>query len=123
MVLLEDRLKFLFGDADSGVQDLDAQRSCAPAAADQNFAALGVLQRVRKQVADHLLEQARSGVYRKAARDHAQVKSLRLRMIGELVPQPLQQTVDREIDHLGADGAGFDLVDVEQRVQHARYCA
>ena len=37
--------------------------------------------------------------------------------------QPVKQFVDREIDHFGADGAGLDLVYVEQRVQHARHGA
>ena len=59
MVFLEDRLQLRRGDADSGVPDLDAQLSAAATAADQHFAALGVFQRVRKQVADHLLEQTR----------------------------------------------------------------
>ena len=76
-----------------------------------------------KQVADHLLEQTRIAVYRKAARDHAQGKPLCLRVIGELIPQPVKQIVDRETDHFGVDGAGLDLVDVEQRVQHARHGA
>ena len=76
MVLLEDRLKFLVGDADSGVPDLDAQHSLAPTATEQHLAAPGVFQGVRKQVADHLLEQTRIAVYRKAARDHAQGKPL-----------------------------------------------
>ena len=48
---------------------------------------------------------------------------MRLRVIGELVPQPVEQIVDRKADHFGADGAGLDLVDVEQRVQHARHGA
>ena len=48
---------------------------------------------------------------------------LRLRVVGELVPQPVKQIVDRETDHFGVNGARFDLVDVEQRVQHARHGA
>ena len=68
MVLLEDRLKFLVGNADPGVPDLDAQHSLAPAATQQHLAALGVFQGIRQQVADHLLEQTRIAVDRKAAR-------------------------------------------------------
>ena len=37
--------------------------------------------------------------------------------------KPVKQIVDRETDHFGVDGAGLDLVDVEQRVQHARHGA
>jgi len=65
MVLLEDRLKFLGRDADTGVPDLDAQKFLG---ADDNRAApyrsWCIL--VRSQaVADHLLEQTRIAVYRK----------------------------------------------------------
>ena len=48
---------------------------------------------------------------------------MRLRVIGELIPQPVEQIVDRKADHFGVDGAGLDLVYVEQRVQHARHGA
>src|ERR1700730_7037011 len=67
MVLLEDRLKFRVGDADSGVPDLDAQHSFAPTATEQHLTALGVFQCLRKQVAVHLLEQTRIARHRKAA--------------------------------------------------------
>ena len=48
MVLLEDRLKFLLGNADAGIPDLDAQHVSVPAAAEQHLAARGVFQRVRQ---------------------------------------------------------------------------
>ncbi len=38
MELLENRLKLLFGDADAGVPDLDAQLVAAPPAAEQDLA-------------------------------------------------------------------------------------
>ena len=38
VVLLEDRLKLLVGNADAGIPDLDAQRARAPAAAEQHLA-------------------------------------------------------------------------------------
>ncbi len=96
MVFLEDRLKFVVGDADAGVPDLDAQHVAVPAAAQQHLALLGVFQRVGQQVADHLLEQARIAADRQAAGHHAQGKPLRLRVIGELVAQPVEQVVDPE---------------------------
>ena len=113
----------LLGNADAGVPDLDADRAVAPAAAEQHLAALGVFQRVRQQVADHLLEQARIAVDVQAARNDPQRQPLRLGVIGELVAQPVEQVVDREAHRLGLDGAGLDLVDVEQRVQHAGHGA
>src|SRR5271169_3794373 len=96
MVLLEDRLKLLVGNANSGVPDLDAQHAFASTATKQNLAALGVFHRVGQKVADHLLEQTRIAVYREAARDHAQGKLVCLRVIGELIAQPIKQIVDRE---------------------------
>ena len=68
----------------------------ASTATEQHLAAPGVFQCVRQQVADHLLEQARIAVDRKAARDHAQGKLFASRVIGELIPQPVKQIVDRE---------------------------
>ena len=56
MELRENRMKLLFGNADAGVPDLDAQLVAAPPATEQDLAALGVFHRVREQVADHLLQ-------------------------------------------------------------------
>src|ERR1035437_5365430 len=71
MVLFEDCVNFLAGDADSGVPDLNAHHSLVSTAAEQYFAGLRIFQRIREQVADHLLEQARIAVYPKAARHRA----------------------------------------------------
>jgi hypothetical protein len=90
MVFLENRLKFRIGDAHPGVPDLDAQHSFAPTATEQHFAVLGIFQGVRKQVADHLLEQTRIAAYRKAARDYMQFKPLCLGVIAKLIPQPVE---------------------------------
>ena len=123
VILLEDRLKFRLGNADAGVPYLDAEPTFAPTAAEQHLAPRGVFHCVGEQVADHLLQQSWIAAYRKAARDHTQDKSLGLSVIGEFIPQPFQQITDREFDHLGMDGAGLDLVYVEQRIQHARHGA
>ena len=64
MVFVEDRLKFFVGDADAGIPNLDAQHVFAAAATEQYLSARGVFQRIRKQVADHLLEQTRIAVDR-----------------------------------------------------------
>ena len=97
MVLLEDRLKFRLGNADAGVPYLDAQHAFAPTAAEQNLAPPGVFHCVGEQVANHLLEQTWIAADHEAARDHPQDKSLGLSVIGELIPQPFEQIVDREI--------------------------
>ena len=100
-----------------------AEAASAPPAAEQDLAAPGVFQGIRKQVADHLLQQSRIAAYRKAAGNHAQSKTFCLRVVGEFVLHALEQIVDRELDHFGANGARLDLVYVEQRVQHARHGA
>ena len=57
MILFEDRLKFSLGDSGPGVADLDSQHSRVPSATEQDFAVLGVFQRVGEKVAKHLLKQ------------------------------------------------------------------
>ena len=123
MKLLEDRLKLLFGDADPGVPDLDAQHVAAPPAAEQDFALIGVFHGVREQIADHLLEQTRIAAHAEAARNNAPAEAMRRRVKAELRPQLLDHGIDREIDHLSADDPGLELVDVEERVEHARHRA
>jgi hypothetical protein len=46
MELLKNRLKLLFGNADPGVPDFDAQFVAAPPAAEQDLALIGVFHRV-----------------------------------------------------------------------------
>src|SRR3954452_13538070 len=121
MILLEDRLKLPFGNTDPRIPDLDAEILSTTAAAKQHLAVRGIFQRVRKQVADHLLQQARVAVYHDTALNHAQFKSVGLRVIGEFILQPVQQITDRKADDLRTDNARIDLVHIEQRVQHARH--
>ena len=83
--------EFLFGNADPGVPDLDAQLVAAPPAAEQDLALIGVFHRVREQVADHLLEQARIAAHAEAARDDAPAEAMRRRVKAELRPQMLEQ--------------------------------
>ena len=47
MELREDRMKLLFGYADAGVPDLDAQLVATPSATEQDLAVFGVLHRIR----------------------------------------------------------------------------
>ena len=42
-------------------------------------------------------------------------------MIGEFGLEPFEQRIDRKDHDLRIDDPGFQLVDVEQRVQHARH--
>ena len=123
MEFSENRCEFVFGNADAGVPDLDTQLVAAPPAAEQDLTLTGVFHCVREQVADHLLEQAGIAAHAEAARDHAPAEAMRSRVKAELRPQMIEHCIDREIDHLSADGPSLELVDVEERVQHARHSA
>ena len=101
MVFFEDRLQFRLRDADPGVPDLDAQFALASAAPDEHPAALGIFQRVRDQIADHLLEQTPIAPNGEAARDHAQREAGRLRVISQFFPQTVEQLIHREVDDFG----------------------
>src|SRR5664280_808519 len=112
MVFLEDHLQLGRRDADSGVPDLDAQLSATATTTDQNLAALRVFEGVRKQVADHLLEQARIAANELRARQYAQGEARRLRVIGQLVPEAIEQLIHRDVRCFGLNGADLDLIDV-----------
>ena len=44
-------------------------------------------------------------------------------MVSQFVPQAVEQVVHGEVDDFRLNGAHFDLIDVEQRIQHARHGA
>ncbi len=122
-VFLEDGAQLVVRDADAGVPDLDARETAVAAGAEQDLAAGRVFERVRHQVAQHLFKQARVAVDDKSGEDDTQIQSLRLRLVGERAAQIAEQVVEREIDRLRPHHAGLDLIDVEQRIEHARHRA
>src|SRR2546423_623829 len=78
--LFEDRLNLLFGDTDTGVPDLDAQFVTPAPAAEQDLAPVGILDCIRKQIADHLLEQAGIALDGQSAGNHSPTEATRLRV-------------------------------------------
>ena len=97
MILLEDRLEFRLGDADAGVPDLDAQHALAPRQPSSTLPRLVYFNALESRL--RIICSSRRGSLRidEAARDHPQDKSLGLSVIGELIPQPFKQIIDREI--------------------------
>ena len=87
-------------------------------APDQHLAAMSIFERVRDQIADHLLEQTPIALNGQRAGDHAQREAGRLRMIGQFIPQAIKQFIHADRDDFGLNGAHFNLVDVEERIQH-----
>ena len=81
MELAEYRLVVFLGNSDPGIPDLNPEPAFVPAAAKQHLATFGVLQCVTKEIADHLLEQARITVYRRRTGDDAKFNIVSLRMI------------------------------------------
>ena len=51
--------------------------------------------------------------------DDLELGILRLCVIGKLILQSVKKIVDRKSYNLWAHNAGFDLINIEQRVQHA----
>ncbi len=121
VIFVEDQLEIMIGDADAGVPDLDPEYLPMPATSEQHLPTLGVFQGVRQQITDHLLEQARIAIDRETARYDVEDKVPGCGVITELIAQPLQQAGKREADELGMDRPGFELVDIEERTEHARH--
>ena len=122
MEFLEDRLKLQFRDAGAGIPDLDAEHVTAASAAEEEPAVGRVLDRVRQEIADDLLEKTRIAAYGEPAGHHTPAEAVRFRVIRELGSHFLEQAVDRKIDDRGAHDPSFELVDVEQLVEQARHC-
>ena len=118
MILLEDCLQFVRGDADARIPDFDLHGVFAAAATKQQLAVRCVFQRVRQQVADHLREQARIAANLDLARNNVQLQALCLGQKREFVRHAVEQLTDGKSGNFGRHRAGLDLVDVEQPVQH-----
>ncbi len=123
MEFVKDRLKFQFRDAGAGIPDFDADVAPVPAAAKQKCALAGVLRRVRHQIAQDLLEKSGIAAYDEAARHHTPVETAGRRVIRELSRELVEKALDRKIDNRRTHVPDFELVDVEQLVEHARHRA
>src|SRR4051794_36070750 len=66
----EDVLQLVLWNADSGVPDLDAERSGSPATAQQHPAGSGVADRVAEEVAQDAPQQGRMAAHSDARPDH-----------------------------------------------------
>ena len=121
VVLLENGLHLVAGDAHAGVPDFHTHCARPPPAAEKYFSMRRIFHGIREQIADHLLQQPRVAAHRDAARRRMQAQALRLGEIGILVPQAGQHIIDPEPGEVRLHGAHLDLVAVEQGVQHARH--
>src|SRR5437763_15100696 len=110
MELLENRVQLLGGNADPGIPYLDAQLAAAPAAAEQDLASFGVSHCVGKQVAQHLLEQARVATDVEAARDDPPTEPFCRGMVGESRFDVIQQAADRELADFRTNDPRLELV-------------
>ena len=118
---LEDRLKLVRADADPGIPHLDPHILAIATAAHQHFAARGVFDRIAQQIAQHLVQQMRIAVDHGRTGHDRQIKIARLRNDTKFIAQPVEHVIQRKLRQPGLDHAGFDLVDVQQRIEHARH--
>ena len=123
MELLENRLTMFFGNAGASVPDFDTHCVAAPTAAEQHFSLRGEFHGVGQKVAQDLLEQTWIAPHHASARRDAPVEPLRAHVIAEILVEMFKQLVERKVFHIGVDDARFELIDVEQRVQHSRHHA
>src|SRR6185295_10525713 len=82
-----------------------------------------VLDRIGDEVAQDLPNERRIRVDAVGGGLHREMQSLAARKSCELSPQLLKQAGDVEIGNVGFDGTGFELADVEERIQQARHGA
>ena len=120
---LEDRFQLCRGDAYTRVPHLDAQPVAASAAAKQHLSPFGIFHRVRKEVAEHLLQQAWIAAHVEPARDHAPTELLRYSVVGKLGSEAIEHGADLKLYDFRTDDPRLELVDVEQRIQHAGHRA
>ena len=57
------------------------------------------------------------------ARDDAEREAGRLCVVSQFLPKAIKQAVHRNVGDFRLNGTNFDLIDVEQRIQHARHGA
>src|SRR5580704_2826618 len=105
MVFFEDRLQLRLRDADPGIPNLDAQFALASPAPEEHTAALGIFQRVRDQIADHLLEQTPIAPNRQCAGDNAERQPGRLRVISQFFLGPSKNSIHGDFGVSGLTGA------------------
>src|SRR3546814_17044947 len=89
----------LFGNADADSPDFDPQHVAAAPATEQDLAPNGVLQRVGKQIAQHLLQEPRVTTYGQAARNSAPAELLGDRHASDVMAHPVEQVGDRTISY------------------------
>jgi hypothetical protein len=115
--LLEDAGLLFRGDAEAGVDDHDPNPSAAGAGGDEHAARLGVLERVRDQVAEDALEQDRIGFDPGAARPKSQAQPPRFGLGQESIRERLEEPRNREGEAGRLDHLGIEARDVEQAVE------
>src|SRR5262249_43822303 len=112
--LLEHTVEFLLVNARSRVPDADGYLVTARARGEQNTAALGVLDRVREQIAQHAQKQQLIRVDSKTAATHPQRQTLCSRLRHELLLERAEHLVEEHLLDARLDRTGVEPRDLEQ---------
>src|SRR5471032_224959 len=123
MVLVEYRLQLIVRNANTCVPYFDAQSVASASATQQHAPPLGVLEGIGQQVTNHLHQQMRVASNRETTGSNAEDEVRRQRTIVKFILHLIKKITNRKTNQLRMNRSGFDLVNVQQRVQHAGHRA
>src|SRR5580704_12787427 len=111
--------ELVFGDTDATVPDFNANIVAGSPASKQNSSPVGVSDRIRQQVADHLREHASVAADDELGADDAKPEPSVLHKDAEVSSERLEDFVQRKLAHGWSQVSGFQPVHVEQAGEDA----
>src|SRR5262245_66043585 len=102
-------------DAGSAVIDLDTQRLCAPATADDHLSMLRVAHGIEDQVEQNPFQHDGIAAHPGSARYHPQRELLFERRPRKSRLDPREHASDRKLRNVWSNGAGIELGDIQER--------
>ena len=97
LILVEYIIQPVFGNAHTGIPNLDFKAFAAPAASDQHLSRLGVSDRVRNEVVQDPLEQNGVGAHERAVRHDNKFDVFRIHIGPRRTYKMIEQIIDRDV--------------------------
>ena len=119
IVLIEYMRQLISCDANAAVPHFDTNLVASASATQQEFSVIGVSDRIRQQITDHLLEHALVAVNHESTPYDTQFQVSFLDQPQKIVCYRVEYFVDRKIALRGTQASRFELIDIEQARQHA----